>query len=280
VNHSDEVRAFLVSRRANISPDAAGIISDGDDRRVAGLRREEVAALARMSIDYYKRLERGNLRGVSEAVLEAVADALQLDEAERTHLSNLAKAANQSMRTRARPVNHAHLEITVAELLDQVTVPALVWNGLLDILGGNALGRAMFSWLFDDAPGPLNYARRMFLEPRIRGLWADWEETARSTAGILRMQLGRYPDDPALQRLIADLLSGSEDFRRIWARHDVELHRSGHKTFRHPVVGDIEFTVQSLLVDTAAGPLTIGTFSVQPGSRSEAALSLLTPVRL
>jgi transcriptional regulator with XRE-family HTH domain len=280
VDHSQEVREYLTTRRARISPEDAGIIGDGEVRRVAGLRREEVAALAGMSIDYYKRLERGNLRGVSDAVLEALGQALQLNEAERTHLANLTRAANQTIRSRSRPVTHAQLNADVADLLDQLTIPATVANGLLDILGANDLGRMLFSGLFEGPDDPPNYARAMFLDPRSRDYWVDWEATARSTAAILRMQLGRHPEDPVLAQLIAGLAAQSADFRRIWSLHDVELHRTGRKAIRHPLVGEIEFAFQTLEVATEAGPLVIGTFSVEPGSASEAAFRMLSSARI
>jgi transcriptional regulator with XRE-family HTH domain len=278
VDLSAEVRAYLMSRRARITPAQAGIVSDGDDRRVSGLRREEVATLAGMSTDYYKRLERGNLRGASEAVLEALAQALRLDEAERAHLANLAKCANQTLRSRSRAMGRARLDSTVADLLDKLSVPAMARNGLLDILGANDMGRELFSVVFGGTIAAPNYARHMFLDPRARSFWLDWEPTARSIAAILRTQFGRFPDDRALQALISELSADGDDFRRIWALHEVEFHRNGRGRVRHPVLGEMALTVHSLEVVADDGPVAIDTFSVEPTSYSAAASPLLDSI--
>jgi MmyB-like transcription regulator ligand binding domain len=208
----------------------------------------------------------------------ALGQALELDEAEQAHLANLAKCANQTLRSRFREVSHARLESAVADLLDKLSIPTLARNGLLDILGANDMGRELFSVVFDDASVTPNYARHMFLDPRARSFWIDWEPTARSIAAILRAQLGRFPDDIALHRLIAELSAHGDDFRRVWALHEVEFHRSGIGGVRHPVLGEMSFTVHELDVAADDGLLTIDTFTLEPGPSSEPAASLLDAI--
>jgi transcriptional regulator with XRE-family HTH domain len=187
VDNRSEVRNFLATRRARITPDQAGLPVFGGHRRVPGLRREEVALLAGVSVDYYTRLERGNLNGASDSVLESVARALQLDEAERAHLFDLARASGTAPARARRRSPRARVRPSVQAILDAMTgAPAAVRNGRLDILATNALGRALYSELYRDPVRPANHARFAFLDPRARDFWVDWERAANDTVGILR----------------------------------------------------------------------------------------------
>ncbi|MFC8616080.1 helix-turn-helix transcriptional regulator [Micromonospora purpureochromogenes] len=271
-----EIRDFLTSRRAKITPERAGLPAYGGNRRVAGLRREEVALLAGVSVDYYTRLERGNLSGVSESVLEAIARALQLDEAERAHLFDLARAANATpgtARTRRRPSQQ--VRPGVQRLLDAMTLaPAYVRNGRLDVLAANQLGRAVFAPLFDASTRTPNIARFIFLDPAAQDFYVEWEQLAGDTVALLRAEAGRDPYDRALSDLVGELSTRSDVFRTWWAAHNVRLHRSGTKHLHHPVVGDLtlEFESMDLTADTG---LRLNAYSAEPGSPSQEALNLL-----
>jgi transcriptional regulator with XRE-family HTH domain len=276
VNSQAEVRDFLTTRRARITPERAGLPDYGGHRRVAGLRREEVALLAGVSVDYYTRLERGNLSGVSDSVLEALARALQLDEAERMHLFDLARAANTSVATargRRRPA--AQLRPGVQRLLDAMTMaPAYVRNGRLDVLGANPLGRAVFAPLFDTAAVVPNIARFVFLDAAAQSFYVDWEPLAGDTVALLRAEAGRDPYDRALTDLIGELSTRSEVFRTWWAAHNVRLHRSGVKRLHHPVVGELTLAYESMELVTDPG-LRLNAYTAEPGSPAQEALNLL-----
>lgn len=276
MNSREEVRDFLTTRRARLTPDRAGLPDYGGHRRVAGLRREEVALLAGVSVDYYTRLERGNLTGVSDSVLEALARALHLDEAERAHLFDLARAANTtaaSARVRRRPA--AQLRLGVHRLLDAMTmVPAYVRNGRLDVLGANALGRAVFAPLFETAARGPNLARFVFLDPAAQAFYVDWETVAGDVVALLRAEAGRDPFDRALSDLIGELSTRSEVFRTWWAAHHVRLHRSGVKHLHHPVVGELTLAYESLELVTDPG-LRLNAYTAEPASPDEQALHLL-----
>ncbi len=221
MDHRKDIRDFLTSRRARITPERAGLPAYGGKRRVAGLRREEVALLAGVSVDYYTRLERGNLTGVSESVLHAVARALQLDDAEREHLFDLARAANATPRTRRR-TSAAGVRPSVQRVLDAMSgAPAWVHNDRLDFLAANRLGYALYSEFFTDPVRPANSARFMFLNPRSRDFYPDWEQIADNTVAILRGAAGRDPFDENLTKLVGELSTRSEDFRTRWAAHNV-----------------------------------------------------------
>ena len=216
-NRSD-VRDFLASRRARIRPEQAGLPAFGTNRRVPGLRREEVASLAGVSVDYYTRLERGNLTGVSQSVLEALASALQLDEAERAHLLDLARAANWTRRSRRRPGQQL-VRPSVQRILDAMTAaPAYVRNGRRDILAANRLGHALYSEAYADPVRPVNIARFVFLSPRARTFFVNWERAANDTVAILRTEAGRNPYDQGLTNLVGELSTRNEEFRTRWAR--------------------------------------------------------------
>jgi transcriptional regulator with XRE-family HTH domain len=267
------IREFLSSRRARITPEQAGLRVYGGTRRVPGLRREEVAMLAGVSADYYTRLERGNLGGVSETVLAALARALELDEAERAHLYDLARAASTSARPRRRPAQR--VRPAVQRILDAVTgARALVRNGRFDILAANALGRALYSQAFENAVRTPNTARFLFLDPRSRDFFIDWDRSAEDAVAILRSEAGRYAHEPALSDLVGELSTRSEIFRTLWAVHDVRFHRTGVKRLHHPVAGALDVIYEALELP-ADGGLTMLVYTVEPGSRSAEGLGLL-----
>jgi transcriptional regulator with XRE-family HTH domain len=273
VQTRSEIREFLTSRRAKITPDQVGLTAYGP-RRVRGLRREEVAVLAGVSVPYYTRLERGDMSGVSEGVLEALARALQLDDAERAHLFDLARAAGPMAKRRRRSAPK-QIRPSVQRLLDALTgAPALIQNGRLDILAANQLGRALYSELFRDPTRPANHARFTFLNPRAHELDPDWERGANDGVALLRAEAGRDPHDRDLTDLIGELSTRSEEFRARWAAHNVRLHQTGAKRFHHPVVGDLTLTFE--MMELAADPgLNLLTFTAEPGSKSDEALNLL-----
>jgi transcriptional regulator with XRE-family HTH domain len=269
----NEIRDFLISRRARITPEQAGLPAYGGNRRVSGLRREEVAMLAGVSVDYYIRLERGNARGVSDSVLENLVRALHLDDAERAHLYDLVRAAN----TGARPPRPAKQQVrpTVQRLLDAMTMaPAYVRNGRLDILAANRLGRAVFAPVFDSPAKPVNVARFLFLDPVGPVFYHGWDRHASDTVALLRGEAGRNPTDRALSDLIGELSTRSEIFRTLWADHNVRQHRAGVKHFHHPVVGDISLAYESMELVADTG-LVLNGYSAEPGSPSQDALNLL-----
>jgi transcriptional regulator with XRE-family HTH domain len=272
----NEIREFLTSRRARITPEKAGMPSYGA-RRVPGLRREEVAILAGVSVDYYTRLERGDLGGASDGVLEALARALQLDEAEHSHLFDLARAARSTGAPRRRRAPKRAVRPSVQHLLDGLTgAAALVHNARLDNVAANQLGYALYSEMFAHAvrPGPVNSARYVFLDPHARELYADWGRAARDVAAILRYAAGRDPYDRDLSDLVGELSTQSEKFRTHWAAHNVRLHDTGVKDYHHPVVGDLTLTYNRLDLSADEG-LRITVWTAEPGSKSAEALSLL-----
>jgi len=274
VDNRSEIREFLASRRARITPEQAGLPVFGGTRRVPGLRREEAAMLAGVSVDYYTRLERGNLKGVSETVLDALARGLQLDGAERAHLFDLARAAGP---TTARPRRPSPQKIrpSVQRILDAMTgALAFAQNGRLDVLAANALGRALYSEMFADPARPANLARFVFSNPRSPDFFADWDRAANDTVAILRSEAGRDPNDRGLSDLVGELSTRSEEFRTRWAAHNVRIHRAGVKHVRHPVVGDLELTYEMMELSADPG-LSILTYSAEPGTSSEDALRLL-----
>ena len=252
VTDMSEIREFLVSRRARVTPERAGLPRYGRRRRVSGLRREEVALLADISVEYYTRLERGNARGVSSEVLDSVSKALQLDEAEREHLFDLARAAN--LETAPRRNNRLErVRPNIRGIVDAMpSIPAFVTNGRLDIVFANPLAEALYLDAFRDPIQPPNSARFLFLDPRARPFYQDWKEVAHDLAAALHGEVGRNPFDRALSDLIGLLSTRSEEFRTLWAGHDVRLHRSGIKRFHHPLVGDLVVAFESL--DLPADP--------------------------
>lgn len=280
MQNRDEVRAFLTTRRERLTPEQAAIPFYGGRRRVKGLRREEVAMLAGMSTDYYTRLERGNLSGVSDVVLESLARALQLDEAERGYLFNLASAAKAPGRAgaaegaRRRTVTRTGVREGIIRILDTINAPAYVRNARFDVVASNRLGRALFSDGFADGEASFNLARYIFLDPRSREFFAEWERIGRDSVAALRLEAGSNPHDRGLTDLVGELSTRSEEFRVWWASHNVKFHNTSTKTLRHPVVGEFEVTGESLVLPGDPG-LTIVTYTVEPASRSAQALDFL-----
>ena len=271
-----DVREFLGSRRARVTPEAAGLPVYGGNRRVPGLRREEVALLAGVSVDYYNRLERGNLHGVSEGVLDAIASALQLDEAEREHLHDLARAANASPSARAPRTPRRSgdgLRPSIQRLLDAVTeAPVVIRNQYFDYVAANRLGRALYAPVFAE-PRP-NSARFTFLDPAAQEFYREWERSARELVATMRGAAGRDPYDRRLSDLIGELSTRSDVFRTWWGAHDVRYHRSGVKLIHHPVVGDLDLVYEALELPAAPG-LTFNTYTAEPATPSADALRML-----
>jgi transcriptional regulator with XRE-family HTH domain len=273
VDTKTEVRDFLTSRRAKITPKEAGLTTYGA-RQVPGLRREEVATLAGVSVDYYNRMERGNLAGVSEGVLEAIAGALRLDEAERAHLFDLARASNDRAAGRRRSPDRRAVRPSVEWMIDAMTgAAAFVVNSRQDILAANHLGRAFYAPVFESRT-PANMARFTYLDPRAKDFFTDWNRTAKECVAALRTQAGRDPFDRGLSDLVGELSTQCAEFAALWATHDVRLHRKAEKHFNHPLVGDLTLRYERLAVDGDPG-LEIFAYLAEPGSRSEEAFNFL-----
>ena len=262
----DEVREFLISRRAKVTPEQAGIPDFGGERRVPGLRREEVAMLANVSLDYYTRLERGNIGGASESVLNAIARALRLDDVEREHLFDLARATLNAPASRSgQSAAPCSVRASVQRVLDNMTVPAVVYTARQDLVASNLMGRALFAPHFE-AEQP-NFARFIFLDARARDFYADWPLACSLTAAMLRFEAGRDPANSDLAALIGELSARSPQFRADWADRDVHEHRTGTKVYRHPAVGQLELSYDVFEIPGEPG-LSIGTYSADEGSPS------------
>jgi len=275
MDNRSEVRDFLTTRRERLTPEQAGVTFFGGRRRVKGLRREEVAMLAGMSTDYYTRLERGNLTGVSHSVLDALARALHLDEAEHTHLLDLADTANTPTSGRAsrRSPNRTTVRPGIQRILDTINAPAYVRNGRMDILAANRLGRALYADAFG-AGTTFNLARYLFLDPRAADFYGEWETVAADCVAALRTQAGRNPYDRALTDLVGELSTRSEPFRTWWATHNVKLHYTATKTMRHAIAGDLELTGEALHLP-GDPELTIVTYTFEPASPTQEAVAFL-----
>jgi transcriptional regulator with XRE-family HTH domain len=268
-----QVREFLTSRRERLSPDRAGLPAYGGNRRVKGLRREEVALLAGVSIDYYIRMERGNLAGASDSVLDGIATALQLDDAERAHLRDLARTAQpgpaQQRRTKTSGVTDS-----VRLILDAIDAPAWVRNARHDMLAANTLARALYAPLLADPRRPANNARFIYLDPAAKDFFPDWNRAADDIAAMLRSEAGRNPYDKSLTELIGELSTRSRDFRTRWAAHNVRFHRTGTKIINHPVVGRLDLTFEALEFPAHPG-LTLLVYTATADSPTGDALKLL-----
>jgi transcriptional regulator with XRE-family HTH domain len=273
VDAANELSEFLTGRRAKVTPEQVGLRSYGR-RQVPGLRREEVASLAGVSVEYYKRLERGNAAGVSDTVLGALADALQLDDAERAHLFDLAHAASPAPTRRARRASPQAVRPVVQRIVDSIGSPATVSNMRADYITANALGRALYAPLFESREQPPNSARFTFLDPAAQQFFRDWEKAAKDLVANLRSVAGRNPHDRALTDLVGELSMRSEPFRKWWAAHDVRYHQTGRKRLHHPIVGDLELDYEVMEIAADSG-LRLAVFSAEPGSRSAEALDLL-----
>jgi transcriptional regulator with XRE-family HTH domain len=273
VDAAADLSDFLITRRANITPEQVGLPTYGT-RRVKGLRREEVASLAGVSVEYYKRLERSNVSGVSDTVLDALAHALQLDDAERTHLFDLARAANPSAPRQRRRSSPRAVRPGLQQVLDSIDAPATLSNGRGDYLAANTLGRALYAPVFDGREQPPNSARFTFLDATSQEFFIDWEHAARDLVAHLRSEAGRNPYDRALSDLIGELSTRSEPFRKWWAAHNVRYHQTGTKRLRHPIVGDLELNYE--VMPLPADGLRLAIFTAEPGSTSADALRLLS----
>jgi transcriptional regulator with XRE-family HTH domain len=275
MDRRNDVQDFLASRRAQLTPEQAGLATHGERRRVKGLRREEVAMLAGVSVDYYARLERGHMAGASESVLEAVAGALHLDDAERQHLHDLAR---NSEPTPTRRRNRRKLAATprpavLAILAGMTGVPAYVRNARMDILAANDLCRGLWDGRLDDDKLPLNLARYVFLEPHSRGFFLDWDTVADDLAGALRVQAGRDPRNRSLSDLIGELSTRSEEFSTRWSRQNVKLHRTARKRLHNRIVGDIELNGDAL--ELVGDGLTLIVYTADVESQAADQLRLL-----
>lgn len=283
-----ELRNFLSTRRARIPPEAAGLAVAGGHRRVPGLRREEVALLAGVSVEYYTRLERGRASGVSDSVLDSISSVLQLDDVEQSHLRRLIRGASAQTATPARPAP-MELRPSLHYLLDAIEgAPAFIRDGRLNLRGSNALGRRLYSPHYRahaEAAGPTeeggvqaagaNIARFVFLDEGARTFYTDWEKVAGDIVATLHAEAGRVPDDDSLRELVVELSSGSGHFRRLWEAHDVMDQRAGILRLHHPVVGDVEVFMEA--TPLAADPgLTLVVLPVAPGSPSARALARLS----
>ncbi|MDN5599457.1 MAG: helix-turn-helix transcriptional regulator [Brachybacterium sp.] len=274
MDHRAEVSEFLRTRRDRITPEQAGIIG-GSRRRVPGLRREEVAMLAGVSVEYYARMERGELAGVSTEVLESVAQALRLDEAEADHLTDLARAAGPRPRRRRRKTGEKGVTPAFQRFLDAVTgAPVWVRDRRMDFVAANALGRALYSPLFEDPSGRANTARFTFLDPAARLFLPDWEENADGIVATMRTYAGQNPLDKGLTDLIGELVTRSDAFRQRWSVHDVRHHRAGVKRIHHPVVGDLELSYEAMHLP-ANPEWFMFAFTAEPGSPTQERLRLL-----
>ncbi|MGW0574358.1 helix-turn-helix transcriptional regulator [Streptomyces tauricus] len=254
INVRTEIREFLRSRRSRITPDKVGLPTYGANRRVKGLRREEVALLAGVSVDYYVRMERGALAGTSESVLDALASVLQLDDAERDHLFHLARQSGAPT-SRRRPKPTATVRPALQQVLDAMTdAPAWIRNGRHDVLAMNRLGRALYSPVLADPRRPANTVRFVYLNPdAAKAFFVDYDQITRNAAATLRMEIGRDPHDEELVDLVGELSKGSELFRQQWASQDVRLHGHGSKRVNHPVAGRLDLDFESMDLPTDPG---------------------------
>lgn len=266
-----EIKEFLSSRRARITPSQAGLPAYGRNRRVKGLRREEVALLAGVSVDYYVRMERGSLAGASDAVLLALSTALQLDEAERDHLFHLARQTSFGPRRRRTVVK---VRPALQQVLDAITeAPAWICNGRYDVLAANELARALYAPLLANPRRPANTARFVYLNPEAaEAFFVDYERIAGDVAAKLRMEAGRNPHDEELIALVGELSTRSELFRQRWASQDVRLHQSGRKRLHHPVVGRLDLDVESLPAEPG---LLLNVYTAPAGTAAADGLALL-----
>lgn len=272
-----EVREFLMTRRARLTPDAAGI-APGPNRRVAGLRRSEVAVLAGVSVEYYAKLERGAIAGASASVLDAVSRALQLNDAEHAHLLDLARAADgipSSGRSRRRATKpgppRPSLQWALSAMTDAV---AIVRDQRQNLVAANDLGRAFYSPLIGDGGRTPNFARFQFLDPASHDFYPDWDLFAEMCVAVIRAEAGRDPHDKGIQDLVGELSTRSELFRTLWAAHNVRTHGSGTKRFHHPVVGDLTLVYEELAITAEPGQVLL-VYTAEPGSPSAERLRLL-----
>ncbi|MFJ4948564.1 helix-turn-helix transcriptional regulator [Streptomyces sp. NPDC088760] len=274
---SSELGDFLKSRRAAVRPQDVGLAAAPARRRVAGLRREELALLAGVSITHYTRLEQGRAAGVSDSVLDAIARTLRLTEDETAHLKDLARP---TVRHRPPAPRAAHATPSARQLLAAMTdVPALILDRRSDVLAWNRLGHALLAphlpWEGPDTPTARpNLVRMLFLDEHYRARYPDRQEEAHLAVASLRLVAGRHPDDRALAELIGHLSIQSDEFAALWARHPVRTCTSGTKSLHHPAVGALELSFENLCLPGTAGQRLIA-YTAEPGTPSDAALRLL-----
>ncbi|MFD5076111.1 helix-turn-helix domain-containing protein [Streptomyces sp. NPDC058371] len=267
-----ELSEFLRTRRARLKPEDVGLPDFGRHRRVPGLRREELAQLAGVSVAYYTRLEQGNGRNVSSEVLDAIARALRLTDAEHAHLTHLAKPKQHKKKQSARP---QQVRGALRQLLDTMDgIPAYITGRRSDVLVWNRMAAAVFGDWSELPPQERNWARMVFLKPEYLDLFVEWEQKAIDIVCLLRMDAGCHPDDPQLSALVGELSVKSEDFRRLWATHDVKEKTYGVKRLRHPLVGDLALQFESFRLSDDSEQALI-TYHAEPGSASAEALRLL-----
>ncbi|GHG95218.1 DNA-binding protein [Streptomyces lanatus] len=267
-----ELSEFLRTRRARLKPEDVGLPDYGRHRRVPGLRREELAQLAGVSVAYYTRLEQGNGRNVSAEVLDSIARALRLTDAEHTHLTHLAKPKQNKKRPAART---EQVRPALRQLLDSIDgVPAYISGRRSDILAWNRMAAAVFGDWAELPAQERNWARLVFLRPEYRELFLEWDQKASDMVGFLRMDAGLHPDDPRLSALVGELSVKSEEFRRLWAIHDVKEKGYGVKPLRHPLVGELTLNFESFRLADDTDQVLI-TYHAEPGSPSAEALRLL-----
>ncbi len=266
-----------MSRRARLTPEEAGLAA-GSNRRVAGLRRSEVAVLADVSVEYYAKLERGSIASASSSVLESISRALRLDDTERAHLFDLARAADgvpTSGRSRKRPTAQSGARLSLQWALEAITEGvAFVRDPYQNLLATNALGRAFYSPVIGDGGRTPNLARFQFLDPASRDFYPDWDLFAEMCVGIMRAEAGRDPHDRTMQDLVGELSTRSETFRTLWGAHNVRTHGSGTKRFHHPVAGELTLAYEELAI-TAEPGLVLLVYTAEPGSPSAERLHLL-----
>ncbi|MCG7309897.1 helix-turn-helix transcriptional regulator [Brachybacterium sp. ACRRE] len=273
-----ELREFLASRRARVRPEDAGLPAFGSHRRVEGLRREEVALLAGISVEYYTRMERGRVGSVSEEVLRGIARALLLDDIESEHLGRLVRAAGARRGPAARsprPVGAAPSGVsdTVHRMLDMLPAPAFVRNGRFDVLAANAMGRALYSPVIESMSEP-NTARFAFLVPSAQQFFVDFPGAQRDVVAFLHAEAGRDPFSKDLQDLVGELSTRSDRFRELWAEQDVKLHRAGTKHLRHLLVGEMVLDYEAFEISASPG-LRLNVYTAAPGSSAADALAVL-----
>ncbi|MAM55439.1 MAG: transcriptional regulator [Microbacterium sp.] len=275
MDYRTEVRDFLTARRARLKPEDVGLPNFGGRRHVKGLRREEVAMLAGVSTEYYARLERGDVAGVSNQVLDSLGDALQLDDTERDPLANLARAASASPRSRrAKPTSPSLRPGILAAVKSITTAPAFVRNGALDVLAANDLGRAYYAPMFAKAPETPNIAIFNVFDPAAQSFYPDWIKAVDGTVAVLRHEAGRNPYDKRITEVIGELSTRSEVFRDRWANAVVHRHDAGMKVAVHPVVGDLALHMVGTEVITEPG-LSLMIYAAEEGSAAEEKLRLL-----
>lgn len=277
-DNRDAIRDFLINRRGRLTPEQVGLPA-GSRRRVIGLRREEVAVLSGVSTEWYTRLEKGHIVGVSEDVLGAVARALQLNDEERTYLFDLAQSARPKARAPQKPASDG-IDGAVQWLIDSITLSAVfLRNGRLDVVSSNQLARALHAPLFESPTAERakpNFARFHFLDPASKTFLIDWEGGAAATVALLRAEAGRSPSDRALRELIGELSTGSREFTALWASHDVRTRHEGIKRIQHPVVGFIELTYQSAeLANPSRAARNLNIYTAEPGTTNEDSMKVL-----